>query len=57
MLHHDGEEAHYDFGAGSDENLAFPTFLGIVDAFQRICEYVHTHHDACGGKKVSQLLA
>lgn len=50
MLHHDGEEAHYDFRTGSDENLAFPTFLSIVDAFQRIRENVHTHHDACGIK-------
>lgn len=47
VLHHDGQEAHNDLGAGSDEDLAFPTLLSIVDAFQGICENVHAHHDAC----------
>lgn len=47
VLHHDGQEAHNDLGAGSDEDLAFPTLLSIVDAFQSICENVHAHHDAC----------
>lgn len=47
VLHHDGEEAHYDFGAGPDENLALATFLRVVDAFKRIGEDVHAHHDAC----------
>lgn len=47
VLHHDGEKAHYDFGAGPDENLALATFLCIVDAFQRIGEDIHAHHDAC----------
>lgn len=47
VLHHDGEEAHYDFGAGPDENLPLATLLCIVDAFQRIGEDVHAHHDAC----------
>lgn len=46
MLHHHSKKAHYNFRAGPDENLAFPTFLGIVDAFQRISENVHAHHDA-----------
>lgn len=47
VLHHDGEEADYDFGAGSDEDLPLPPFLGIVDAFQGIGEHVHPHHGAC----------
>lgn len=47
VLHHDGEEAHNDFGAGPDENLALAAFLRIVDAFQRIGKDVHAHHDAC----------
>lgn len=47
VLHHDGEEAHYDFGAGPDENLPLATFLRIVDGFQCIGEDVHAHHDAC----------
>lgn len=47
VLHHDGQEAHNDLGAGSKEDLAFPTLLSIVDAFQGICENVHAHHDAC----------
>lgn len=51
VLHHDSQEAHNDLGAGSDEDLAFPTLLSIVDAFQGICENVHAHHDACRGKK------
>jgi len=51
MLHHHSKKAHYNFRAGPDENLAFPTFLSIVDAFQRISENVHAHHDACGDQK------
>lgn len=51
VLHHDGQEAHNDLGAGSDEDLAFPTLLSIVDAFQSICENVHAHHDACKEKQ------
>lgn len=47
VLHHDGEEAHYDFGAGPDEDLPLAAFLRIVDAFQRVGEDVHAHHDAC----------
>lgn len=49
MLHHHSQKAHYDFRAGPEENLAFSTFLSIIDAFQRISENVHAHHDACGG--------
>lgn len=48
VLHHDGEEAHNNLGAGPDEDLAFPTLLSVVDAFQGICQNVHAHHDACG---------
>lgn len=55
MLHHHSKKAHYNFRAGPDENLAFPTFLSIVDAFQRISENVHAHHDACGDKKKCHL--
>lgn len=47
MLHHDGKEAHNNLGARPDEDLAFSTLLGIVDAFQGIGENVHAHHDAC----------
>lgn len=47
VLHHDSKEAHYDFGAGPDENLALAAFLRIVDAFERVGEDVHAHHDAC----------
>lgn len=46
VLHHDGEKAHYDLGAGPDENLTLATLLSIVDAFQRVGEDVHAHHDA-----------
>lgn len=55
MLHHDGQEAHNDLGAGSDEDLAFPTLLSIVDAFQGICENVHAHHDACKERNQSSI--
>lgn len=57
MLHHHSKKAHYDFGAGPDENLAFSTFLSIVDAFKRICENVHAHHDACRQKNMYPLIS
>lgn len=53
VLHHDSEEAHNNLGAGPDQDLAFPTLLSIVDAFESICENVHAHHDACKTRHVS----
>lgn len=49
MLHHDGQEADDDLGAGPDQDLALAAFLRIVDAFQRVGEDVHAHHGACRG--------
>ena len=46
MLHHHGQKTHDDLRARPDQNLAFPTLLCIVDAFQRVRENVHAHHDA-----------
>lgn len=57
VLHHDGQEAHNNLGAGPDEDLTFPTLLSIVDAFESICENVHAHHDACGHTHKKRLLA
>ena len=51
VLHHDCQETHNDLRARPDEDLAFPTLLGIVDAFERIRENVHAHHDACWEEK------
>lgn len=51
VLHHDGQEAHNDLWTRPDEDLAFPTLLSIVDAFKRIRENVHAHHDACWEKE------
>lgn len=44
MLHHDTKKLDDNFGARSDENLSLVTFLGIVDTFERITEYIHSHH-------------
>lgn len=36
MLHHHGQELDHDFAVRPDQDLAFSTLLGIVDALERI---------------------
>jgi hypothetical protein len=38
MLLHDAQELDDHFRARSDHHLALPSFLGVVDAFQRVIE-------------------
>lgn len=38
MLLHDAQHLDDHFRARSDQHLALPSFLGVVDAFQRIVE-------------------
>lgn len=45
MFLHDAQELDDDFGAGADENLAFPGFFGIVDGVERIVEHTGLDHD------------
>jgi hypothetical protein len=47
VLLHDAQELNNDLGAGSDQNLTLSSFLGIVDAFQRIIEDGCSDH-LCG---------
>lgn len=44
MLHHDSKELHDNLRAGPDENLAFSSLFGIVDALQSVGQNVHANH-------------
>ena len=44
MFHHDSQEFDDDFGAWSDQNLTFTTFLSIVDWVKSIGENIHANH-------------
>lgn len=44
MFHHDSQKFDDDFGAWAQQNLAFATFLSVVDAFQGIGQNIHSHH-------------
>ena len=38
VLLHDAEELDDNLGAGSDEDLSLPGFLGVIDGIERIVE-------------------
>ena len=44
MFLHDAQEFDDDFRTGSDEDLAFPSFLCIVDGIQRIVQDAGLDH-------------
>ena len=44
MLHHDSEKPDDHLGARSQENLALPALLGVVDALEGIGQTLHSHH-------------
>ena len=44
MLLHNAQEFDNDFGAGSDEDLAFPSLLSVVDGIERIVKDTRFHH-------------
>lgn len=53
MFHHDSQELDDDFGARAEEDLTFATLFSVVNAFQGIGQYVHTHH-GCNKKKTKK---
>lgn len=44
MFHHYSQELDDDFGARTEEDLTLATLFSVVNAFQGIGQYVHTHH-------------
>lgn len=44
MFHHNSQELDDDLGAGAEEDLTLSTLFSVVNAFQGIGQYVHTHH-------------
>lgn len=44
MFHHNGQEFDDNFGAWSDQHLAFATFLSVVDRVKGIGEDIHANH-------------
>lgn len=60
MLLHDTQELDDHFRARSDHRLTLPSFLGVVDAFQRVIEDGGFDH-VCGveqliGETVNEIL-
>ena len=44
VLHHDGQEADDHFAGGTQQDLPFAAFLGVVDGLQGRGQRVHQHH-------------
>lgn len=44
VLHHHSQELDDHLRAGTQQHLTLTALLGVVDAFQGIGQYVHTHH-------------
>ena len=44
VLHHDGEEADDDGGAGTEADLPLATLLGVVNALKSVGQTVHQNH-------------
>ena len=45
MLHHHRQELDDDFGVGANEDLPLASLLRVVDAFERIGQYIHAEDE------------
>merc|ERR1719370_1608768 len=45
VLHHDGQEADDDAGAGTEGDLALAALFSVIDTLQGVGQTVHQHHD------------